>query len=118
MRLIEEIKNRAKGCITSKNYPEAVALYSKAIEVCPAPDTAAKAILYANRSMCNLSMSKAVEAVEDAKHAVTLDPSYLKGWYRLGSAYQQQSLHALALQAYEEGLKRKPDDKELLTQVH
>eukprot|EP00816_Leptocylindrus_hargravesii_P006774 CAMPEP_0196813266 /NCGR_PEP_ID=MMETSP1362-20130617/35222_1 /TAXON_ID=163516 /ORGANISM="Leptocylindrus danicus, Strain CCMP1856" /LENGTH=66 /DNA_ID=CAMNT_0042189379 /DNA_START=12 /DNA_END=209 /DNA_ORIENTATION=+ len=32
-RLLEELKRRAKLAITSKNYPEAAALYTKAIEI-------------------------------------------------------------------------------------
>lgn len=46
-RLVEELKTRAKGSLSTKNYPEAIQLYSKAIEI--RPDDA---ILFANRSMC------------------------------------------------------------------
>lgn len=34
-RLVTELKNRAKGSLTTKNYPEAIQLYSKAIEIRP-----------------------------------------------------------------------------------
>lgn len=47
--LVEELKRRAKGSLTSRNYPEAIQLYSKGIEVFPTD-----AILHANRSMCHL----------------------------------------------------------------
>jgi hypothetical protein len=60
-RLVDEIKSRAKSSLTTKSYPEAVALYSKAIEL--RPDDA---ILYANRSMCQLNMSKSAEALDYA----------------------------------------------------
>lgn len=43
-RLVEEIKNRAKGSVSSKNYPEAVQLYTKGIEIYPE-----NAILLSNR---------------------------------------------------------------------
>ena len=31
--LVEEIKSRAKGCVASRNFPEAIKLYSKGIEI-------------------------------------------------------------------------------------
>eukprot|EP01039_Chlorochromonas_danica_P002076 gene2076-2266_t len=118
-KLIEEIKNRAKGCLAMKNYPEAVALYSKAIEVCPGNETdlPAKAILFANRSMCRLSMNLSSAAIDDAKDAINLDPTYLKAYYRLGMAYLQADNLIEARLAFQTGLERKPDDKELKTQL-
>lgn len=102
-----------------KNYPEAVALYSKAIEVCPSneSDLPAKAILFANRSMCRLSMNISSAAIDDAKDAINLDPTYLKAYYRLGMAYLQADNLIEARLAFQTGLERKPDDKELKTQL-
>eukprot|EP01035_Chromulina_nebulosa_P038992 gene38992-52671_t len=60
-KLVDEIKNRAKACITSRNLPEAVKLYSKAIDVISGAvvskeNDAVKAVLHANRSMAHLNM--------------------------------------------------------------
>ena len=79
-RLVEELKSRAKSSIKARNFPEAITLYSKGIEL-----LSGNAILYANRSMCHLSMSRSEEAVSDAQRAVDLDPTYAKGYYRLGA---------------------------------
>lgn len=49
LSLLEELKRRAKGSLVSKNYPEAIQLYSKGIDLFPED-----AILHANRSMCHL----------------------------------------------------------------
>lgn len=117
LKLIEEIKSRAKGCLAAKNYPEAVALYSKAIEVCPEGQNPAKAILYANRSMCRLAMSLGAGAVEDAQTATELDPAYVKGYYRLGMAHLQGGALGAAKEAFTAGLDRKRDDKDLLQQL-
>lgn len=81
LKLVEEIKNRAKGCISSQNYPGAISLYSKAIEICPTESVASKAILYSNRSLCHFSMSSSDLAIEDAGHSIVADPSYLKVQY-------------------------------------
>ena len=80
--LVEEIKNRAKGCITVKNYPEAVRLYAKAIEVNPSADTEGLSILYANRSMCQLGLNEASEALADADASLAKNASYVKGHFR------------------------------------
>ena len=73
IRLIEEIKNRAKGSLSTKNYPEAIQLYSKGIEL-----KSTDAILYANRSMCYLQMGNADSALQDAERAIEHDASYAK----------------------------------------
>lgn len=78
LKLIEEIKNRAKGSISSHNYPGAITLYTKAIEVCPSDSLGAKAILYSNRSLCHFSMSNWDNAIDDADQSIIADPTYMK----------------------------------------
>lgn len=78
LKLIEEIKNRAKGCISSHNYPGAISLYTKAIEICPNASLGAKAILYSNRSLCHYSMSNSDPAIDDAGESINADPTYMK----------------------------------------
>lgn len=72
-RLIEEIKNRAKGSLSTKNYPEAIQLYTKGIELRPSD-----AVLYANRSMCHLQMGNGNSALLDAESAIENDATYAK----------------------------------------
>ena len=81
LRLIEEIKNRAKGSIASHNYPGAIALYTKAIDICP-DQPATKAILYSNRSLCHFSMGCYDLAITDADLSIVTDSTYLKGYFR------------------------------------
>ena len=45
--LVDEIKRRAKGSVSSKNWPEGIQLYTKALEIFPTGAQAA--ILYGNR---------------------------------------------------------------------
>lgn len=78
MKLIEEIKNRAKGSISSHNYPGAISLYTKAIDICPNASLGAKAILYSNRSLCHFSMSNSDPAIDDAGESINADPTYMK----------------------------------------
>mmetsp|Transcript_7984 Transcript_7984/g.16232 ORF Transcript_7984/g.16232 Transcript_7984/m.16232 type:complete len:437 (-) Transcript_7984:72-1382(-) len=113
-KLVDEIKNRAKGCISSRNFPVAVQLYGKAIDVlADEGDNSASAILRANRSMCYLSVNNAALALEDAVEAENLDPSYLKVYYRKAAALKALGRFGEAKESVVKGLSLKPDDKEM-----
>jgi small glutamine-rich tetratricopeptide repeat-containing protein alpha len=121
LKLVEEIKSRAKGCIGSRSFPVAIQLYTKAIDVlADGTDSAASAILRANRSMCYLSINNAALALEDASEAEKLDPTYIKTFYRKAAALKALGRFAEAKEAIQRGLHAKPDDKEmqgLLTKI-
>jgi hypothetical protein len=98
------------GAIGGKIYPAADALYTKAIEVLP------EATLYGNRSMCRLSLGKFQEAYDDAESAISLDPSYSKGFYRKGQAATKLGAsdftkHLDAADAYDKGSALEPENK-------
>ena len=123
-RLTAEIKGRAVASVKAGNWPEAKALYSKAIEVnstafvSALPDNGnTLSILLANRSMCSLKMGANAVAAEDASAAIARDPQYLKAYYRKGVALLALSDSAGAREAFMQGLAIKPDDKELLEQL-
>ena len=111
-RLVEEIKGRAKNSIKYGNFPEAIQLYTKAIELMPT-----NAILHANRSMCHLTMGTCASAVNDALKATELDPSYAKGFYRLGAAQFQAGSYAEAKVSLERGLSLVPNDKDMTAKL-
>ena len=124
-RLAEEFKGRAKGSLENKNYPEAIALYSKAIEAMTGNtdvmtgEEGYVAILFANRSLCKLGMGRALalEAETDADEAIQRDASYVKGYYRKAMASIKLENFESAKETLTAGLVRKPEDKELLTQM-
>ena len=81
LKLIEEIKNRAKGSIASHNYRGAVTLYTKAIEICPSGSAGAKAILFSNRSLCHYSKNTCfciVNSRVKVVHAIMTETSIRK----------------------------------------
>lgn len=120
---MEEIKSRAKGCLAVKNYPEAIALYSKAIEVLGGKfhnddaNKSALAILHSNRSLCHLGMGKGVEAQDDANSSISLDKNYIKAYYRLAMAQVHLKHFHRAKESLLKGLELKSDDKELRGQL-
>jgi tetratricopeptide (TPR) repeat protein len=62
-----------------QNYVKAITLYSNAIECNPT-----SAVLYANRSFAYLRTECFGYALEDASKAISLDKTYVKGYYRRG----------------------------------
>lgn len=119
-RLTEEIKGRAAGSIKNGNYPEAISLYSKAIEVQQQQQQGSEsviAILHANRSMCHLKMGNAVLAHQDAETAIASDANYLKGYYRCGVSLVALKQFSKAREILRAGLALKPDDRELREQL-
>lgn len=115
--MLTELKDRAKVCISAKNLPEAVKLYSKGIEIADRLTAAEKAILFANRSMVQLQMGIVEPALTDAEEAISTDSSYIKGYYRKAMVLVAKKNYNGAKDALSQGLLMKPDDKDFLTQL-
>jgi len=65
--------------LSNKKFQEAVASYSKAIEL-----NGASAIYYSNRAAAYSHIGQHHKAIEDCKQAIKLDPLYVKAYSRLG----------------------------------
>jgi len=120
--LIEEIKRRGRACVVSKNYPDADSLYGKGIDVLSSllKEEANKkdiAIFYSNRSLVRMQMGKIAEALEDADHAVSNDPSYVKAHWRRGQASTACGNTSQALTSFEKALALDPSNKALKKEV-
>lgn len=111
-RLMDELKNRAKGSLSTRNYPEAVKLYSKGIEM-----NIDNAVLYSNRSMCYHNLGSFLEALSDAESSISCDPSYAKAFYRKGVALISLKQFETAIEAFQKGLMLVPNDKDFLAQL-
>mmetsp|Transcript_22060 Transcript_22060/g.33953 ORF Transcript_22060/g.33953 Transcript_22060/m.33953 type:complete len:431 (+) Transcript_22060:105-1397(+) len=88
-RLLEELKNRARSSVQTKNYPAAEVLYTKGLTLTDI--NADKAVLHANLALVQRNMNQLSDARKNAESAVELDPTYVKGWWRLGQTLS--SLH-------------------------
>ncbi|XP_018008913.1 dnaJ homolog subfamily C member 7-like [Hyalella azteca] len=78
----------------SKNeYQEAVQHYTQAIELY------ADCTSYYNRSACNMMIYRFTDALNDAKHAVTLDNFFVEGWIRVGECHVALGDGEMALSA-------------------
>jgi DnaJ family protein C protein 7 len=71
-------KEKGNELYKTKKYQQAIQLYTEAIELCPDSST-----YYGNRSACYLMLYQYKFAVEDARKAVALDCTFVKGYIRI-----------------------------------
>jgi tetratricopeptide (TPR) repeat protein len=109
--LLEELKRRGKGAVGAQIWPDAVALYTKALAA--ADSDKEKAILKSNIALSQGKMGKWQESLRAAQDAITLDATYVKGWWRLGQANAALQDPAPAVAALERALTIEPGNKEL-----
>ncbi|XP_017784313.1 PREDICTED: dnaJ homolog subfamily C member 7 [Nicrophorus vespilloides] len=76
--LAELKKENGNQLYKIKQYKSALPLYTEAIDLCPKT-----ASYYGNRSACYLMLNKYREALEDARRAIQLDPTFTKGYIRV-----------------------------------
>ncbi|KAJ8977337.1 hypothetical protein NQ317_018619 [Molorchus minor] len=91
----EEYKNRGNTQMRNSLYAEAVADYTKAIELNPT-----NAVYYCNRAAAYSRLGKELETIDDCKEAIKLDPQYGKAYGRLGVAYSNLNKYEDARQAF------------------
>lgn len=111
IRLVEEIKNRAKGAFAQKDMPSAELLYGKAISVLDTMPGKQEAALYSNRAMVRLNMNKVEESLQDSKKCLDVDPKFGKAWHRKAQALVRLNEWDEAIVAAEEGAKLEPGNK-------
>lgn len=108
MSTAAELKAKGNAAFVAKNYSEAIAEYTKAIEVAAPAD--AVHVLYSNRSACHAGLKQYAQALEDANKCIEVNPSFAKGYSRKGSALHGEHQYAEAIAAFQEGLKIAPED--------
>lgn len=111
-RLVEEIKSRAKGAVSTKNWMEASLLYEKAISLTPS-----EAALHSNLSLVKFSMGDFKDARTSAQAAVDADPKYVKAYWRLGQAMTKLGDYEAALKTNQKALVLDPTNKALKKEI-
>ncbi|KAL7747249.1 Hsp90 cochaperone [Sorochytrium milnesiophthora] len=96
----EELKAQGNKAFSSGNFTEAVELFSKAIE-----GDASNHVLYSNRSAAYASLKDFDHALADARKTVELNPTWGKGYSRLGAAQHGLGDLEAAKKAYQDGLQ-------------
>eukprot|EP00466_Bigelowiella_natans_P019656 jgi/Bigna1/91120/estExt_fgenesh1_pg.C_890029 len=93
-------KEAADCAFRDRNFDKAVEMYGVAISSHGKKD----AVLYANRSAAYCALGKFGRALNDAKIAVSIDPTWPKAHFRLGYAAEKSSQYEEALSYYTSGL--------------
>ena len=100
--------NKAFG---SKDFTAAIQHYTDAIQLDPKNH-----ILFSNRSASYASIQKHDKAASDAKECIRLDPTFVKGYYRLVTAQIGLKQYDLALSTIRQGLAVDADNAQLMKQ--
>ena len=108
MQLSDEHKAKGNNFFRNKQYAEAIAEYSLAIELYPKNH-----VLYSNRSACYLSAKDLSNALRDAEICRHLAPKWPKGCYRLAAARFALEMYEDAAVAAYEGCQLDDESHEL-----
>ncbi|CAG8527579.1 2888_t:CDS:10 [Paraglomus occultum] len=103
----EKAKEEANKLFQAKKFESAIEKYTLAIELNPNV-----AVYYANRSFAYIKTEAYGFAVADADKAVTIDPSYVKGYYRRAAANMALAKFKDALRDFRIVVKSAPGDKD------
>jgi tetratricopeptide (TPR) repeat protein len=95
----EHHKTLGNEAITVRKFEEAAEEYTRAIQLDPS-----NAVYLANRSHAYLALRRYHAALTDAEASVAADPSYWKGWSRLGAAHKALGEYSDAKTAYNQAL--------------
>ncbi|KAJ1793814.1 Palmitoyl-protein thioesterase 1 [Coemansia sp. RSA 2399] len=100
-----EVKLEANALYAKKQYPEAIAKYTAAIEL-----DATVPAFYTNRAQCHLFTEGYGAAKADADSALAIDPAFIKAYYRRASANLAMGKLKEARSDFREVTKRQPND--------
>ena len=115
-KLAEEKKGLGNNAVTMKDYDGAIKFYTEAIEL--SPNGPNSHVFYCNRAAAHCHLNNYIEAVEDCKESVNLNPEYTKAYSRLGLANYFLERYEEAVEAYEMSLKLEPENKSTLTSLN
>ncbi|KAG5187176.1 hypothetical protein JKP88DRAFT_267900 [Tribonema minus] len=110
--IAEGKKAAGNAAFASKDYSEAIRLYTEAIQL-----NDSNHVYYSNRSACYASLGQHDEAAKDAQKCIELNPAFVKGYYRLSAAQLELGEVDKALEAVTEGLKKEPSNADLTRQL-
>lgn len=117
----EHNKRRGNEAFEAGEYAQAILLYSLALDKAdelPDKDGGVKSlfprhILLCNRSACFLKLGQHEKALDDAARAQTMEPTYVKAWFRRGLALHALGRYAEALPILGEAHKLEPKNQQI-----
>ena len=111
----QDLREQGNKAMQAGEFSRALKCYTEALEVIHdsgEPSTILH-ILFGNRSAAFLKLDNAKCALEDAQSAVTVNPNYVKGHFRLASALAHLGEKPEMREAARKGLSLDPTNREL-----
>jgi len=105
MTTAEEFKAAGNAALKGGKISEAIANYTKAINV-----DGANHVYFSNRSAAYLKQGNGNNALDDANSCIALNPQFAKGYSRKGAALHHLKRYNDSIAAYNEGLEKFPTD--------
>lgn len=110
--IAEKRKEEGNSFFKTAAYPDALLCYEDAIRMCPT-----HAPYYGNRSATYIMMSKYSEALADARIAVSLDDTFVKGHLREAKCHLMLGESSAAIRSYETVLQLEPSNLIALKEI-
>lgn len=112
----EGLKKRGNECLKSNTKSaarEALEFFTAGLEV-HCEDRVLNAQLFGNRAHVRILLRQYVEAVDDCRKAIELDPKNMKSYFRAAKASLNLDLCRNGIEFCEAGLRVTPDDADLM----
>lgn len=111
-QIADEEREKGNQFFKEQKFPEAIKHYTESIKRNPKDPRA-----YSNRAACYTKLGALPEGLKDAEKCIELDPTFVKGYTRKGTAQFFMKEYEKALETYQEGLKLDRNNQELLDGV-
>lgn len=105
---MDELKAKGNAAFSAGRYAEAIEHFGAAIDLAPSNH-----VLYSNRSAAKAALRDFEGALGDAKKVTELEPSWAKGYSRLGAALFGLAKYDDSIAAYKQGLDIDPTNAQL-----
>ncbi|DBA67124.1 TPA: hypothetical protein ACH3X2_001448 [Trebouxia sp. C0005] len=108
----EALKEQGNTALKQGKLPEAVRLYSEALET-----DSTLAAAYNNRALAHLKLNNLADAEADCGYVLRLEPRNVKAFLRRGSAREAMNRLQEAIEDYKEAVVLEPKSKEALSML-
>eukprot|EP00521_Asterionellopsis_glacialis_P018439 CAMPEP_0195294356 /NCGR_PEP_ID=MMETSP0707-20130614/14744_1 /TAXON_ID=33640 /ORGANISM="Asterionellopsis glacialis, Strain CCMP134" /LENGTH=266 /DNA_ID=CAMNT_0040355301 /DNA_START=9 /DNA_END=809 /DNA_ORIENTATION=- len=112
MATADEHKALGNKAFGEKNYDKAIEHYTDAIRA-----DSKNHVFFSNRSASYAGKNDWKAAIEDAKECIRLEPSFIKGYYRLANALIESKDWDGASSVIKQGLQMEPNNTQLQRQL-
>lgn len=107
----QKSKDMGNQSFAKGEYTQALEHYAGAL----VGDIPEKWKIYSNRSACLFQLGKYTDALMEATNSIKLNRGWSKGYYRAGRAALEMEFYDEALEMFEKGLEKEPNNKDLQT---